>query len=566
MFMVGLATLSVLLLAGYWLSRRNDRPKARVLAVSVRQLTADGNVEFASLSADGRYFVYDSYRDSKESLWVANVAGGNPVQVQPPKNIQIRSLAFAPDGNTIFYVADGTLYRSPVTPGAAQKVLDGIVNFSISPDGRQIAVVRADSDRATSTIVISNLDGTGLPHELASLPLRNGYSPYSAWSPDGAMLAIGAVSQSKPTQMALMGVRIADGATNQLTPQLWSSIGKVAWLRDNSGLVLDATVEQSYFRIWLIDYPSGEARCITNDAAHYGRASVSISNDGASLLAVRDESSAQIWISPAADLKKAQQITSSSLGKLDGNEGLTWAPDGRIVYSSFFNDSYSLWIMNVDGSGARQLTSAGFNDQLPQVTSDGRYIVFQSDRGGGSDIWRVNLDGSDMKQLTNSGRSAWPDLTPDGKWIIYVARDAKVKTIQKISIDGGTPIRMLAADLPSVSPDGKLLAATYLDEEEKRTRLAVFLIEGGEALSHFSIPASATFNGGLRWLPDGSAVVYRDYRDGLWAQKISGGAPEKLAGLPNKKIRYFDWSSDGRQFAMSYGEEVRDVVLISNFR
>lgn len=41
---------------------------------------------------------------------------------------------------------------------------------------------------------------------------------------------------------------------------------------------------------------------------------------------------------------------------------------------------------------------------------------------------------------------------------------------------------------------------------------------------------------------------------------------ENMAGVPAKRIYYFDWSHDGRQLALSYGDEARDVVLISHSR
>jgi hypothetical protein len=39
-----------------------------------------------------------------------------------------------------------------------------------------------------------------------------------------------------------------------------------------------------------------------------------------------------------------------------------------------------------------------------------------------------------------------------------------------------------------------------------------------------------------------------------------------VEGLPNEDIFFFDWSKDGNSLALSYGSELRDVVLISNFK
>ncbi|MGI8639172.1 MAG: hypothetical protein ACR2MG_04390 [Pyrinomonadaceae bacterium] len=39
-----------------------------------------------------------------------------------------------------------------------------------------------------------------------------------------------------------------------------------------------------------------------------------------------------------------------------------------------------------------------------------------------------------------------------------------------------------------------------------------------------------------------------------------------LEGLPAEKLYQYEWSPDGKQFAFTRGREVRDVVLISDFR
>ena len=38
------------------------------------------------------------------------------------------------------------------------------------------------------------------------------------------------------------------------------------------------------------------------------------------------------------------------------------------------------------------------------------------------------------------------------------------------------------------------------------------------------------------------------------------------SGLPNQRIYRVDGSRDGRWFALSFGDEVRDVVMMNGFR
>lgn len=46
----------------------------------------------------------------------------------------------------------------------------------------------------------------------------------------------------------------------------------------------------------------------------------------------------------------------------------------------------------VDGSEVRNLTNHPSRDQLPAFSPDGKWILFQSDRGGSVDIYRQEIE------------------------------------------------------------------------------------------------------------------------------------------------------------------------------
>jgi Tol biopolymer transport system component len=79
------------------------------------------------------------------------------------------------------------------------------------------------------------------------------------------------------------------------------------------------------------------------------------------------------------------------------------------------------------------------------------------------------------------------------------------------------------------------------------------------------IPASASTSAGIRWSPDGRQLTYVEHRkDGanIWSQPLNGGAPHQLTQLHGYALFSFDWSRDGKEFALSRGIQARDVVLI----
>ena len=73
----------------------------------------------------------------------------------------------------------------------------------------------------------------------------------------------------------------------------------------------------------------------------------------------------------------------------------------------------------------------------------------------------------------------------------------------------------------------------------------------------------------LRWSPDGRELSYIVTRAGvsnIWSQPIDGGPPKQLTDFNSNLIFFYDWSRDGKQFALARGTVSSDVVLINDLR
>src|SRR5215212_6532792 len=84
-----------------------------------------------------------------------------------------------------------------------------------------------------------------------------------------------------------------------------------------------------------------------------------------------------------------------------------------------------VFIANADGSGERPLVSPADIDYDAAWSSDGKSIVFTSERGGSADLYRVNADGCGLERLTDS--PAYDDqaaFSPDGKRLVFVSSRA----------------------------------------------------------------------------------------------------------------------------------------------
>jgi Tol biopolymer transport system component/DNA-binding winged helix-turn-helix (wHTH) protein len=555
-------------------ARRGNSDAIPYAEAKIKQLTTKGTVRWAVLSRDGKFYAYTlTERDGgKESLWLGQTDGGNDLELRPPDDIVYNGLAFSPDDKTIYFTVNGGaqsqngFFKLPLLGGVAEKLSNDVkAQFALSSDGKQIAFFRTNKETESTAVVIANLDGTGM-RELVTRPMDKPFGLCADWSPDGSLLAVSAAGDSTKESREVFVVRVADGHLEQLSAFEWIRISNLVWTPDARGLILVAQDKREGFRsLWHVDHRTGDARRLSRDTDGYG-AALSLSADGNSLLATQVRRESNIWIAPAGDLAAARQVTFSSINGLYGYYGFDWTPDDRIVFSAGIDRALAIYSMDLNGGQTRQLTSGGFSDQTPNVTADGRFIVFQSNRGGSSEIWRAGLDGSDLRQLTTGGGDHSPHTTPDGKWVVYVStRDGK-SFVWRIPIEGGESVRLTDKESsnPRVSPDGTLIACSYRADPKSAGQLALLKTEDGAPVKLFDVPRSARFNDSIRWTPDGKAVCYRDNINGIWRQAIDGGEPQRLAGLPEEASFRYGWSRDGKHFAFARGRALADAVLITN--
>ena len=568
--------VSVVAVAGFLMMRKIQEARAaanRFQQIKIRQLTNDGRVVNAAISPDGKFYVFAHGERDTMSLRLGPMNGEAPIELRPPASVAYRCITFSPDGRSIYYTAieDGqdktALYQLPLLGGVPVKLRDDFVDyFTISPNEKLVATVKGDVGTRTASLRVSNLDGTN-ERVLVTLPYGRGlYGPNVSWSPDGSILALGVSTDDSAIQGAIYVLPLASGEMRLLTTANWRDIRRTAWLKDNSGILLVGASQdaQESRQVWLVDYPSGGFRRVTNDLNSYD-IGLSVTSDGSNLLLVQHQQISNVWLAPADDVSRAKQITFGAFNRGDGGLGIDWAPNGKIIYTALVTNSSTIWIMDADGSNAKELTPPGASDTTPSVTADGRFIVFQSNRGGPGEIWRMNLDGTSPQPLTSCGRNFQPSVSPDGRWVVYRSDCDSLNNLWRVPIEGGTPVRLTdkSAFWPWVSPDNKWVACEYASSPGE-TQLAIIPSAGGPPAKLFKVATSANFRYGIRWTPDGQAVTYRDWVSGIWRQPIDGGAAERIPGLPPEKIFPYAWSRDGKLLAFTRGTEIRDVVLISD--
>lgn len=149
------------------------------------------------------------------------------------------------------------------------------------------------------------------------------------------------------------------------------------------------------------------------------------------------------------------------------------SPDGTTIVFDLLGDIYR---MPIEGGEATVLRSGVPWEVQPRFSPDGNEILFTSDAGGGDNCWIMQADGSNARQITKEdfrllNNGVW---TPDGQYIIArkhftSGRSLGAGEMWMYHISGGTGTQLTErkndqqdVNEPSVSPDGRYV---YFSED-----------------------------------------------------------------------------------------------------
>ena len=144
------------------------------------------------------------------------------------------------------------------------------------------------------------------------------------------------------------------------------------------------------------------------------------------------------------------------------------SPDGRTIAFDLLGDIYT---MPVSGGEARCIRSGLAWEVQPRWSPDGGKILFTSDSGGGDNIFVMNADGSGARQVTKEtfrllNNAVW---SPDGQYIVARKHFTSTRSLGAgemwmYHISGGEGLQLTKrkndqqdVNEPCFSPDGKLL-------------------------------------------------------------------------------------------------------------
>jgi dipeptidyl aminopeptidase/acylaminoacyl peptidase len=237
----------------------------------------------------------------------------------------------------------------------------------------------------------------------------------------------------------------------------------------------------------------------------------------------------------------------------------SFSVDGRTI--AFARDGH-IYTVRPDGSGERRLTNGTDVDSRPQVSPNGRIVLFQRTPAGSeaTQLYTVPAGGGTATPLTGGTEDeAEARFAPDGKTIVFVRR----------SIVGGR----LNDDLYSVRPSGsgltRLTTTARVDEFGPRYFAGGIVFSRGnqsEGAAGYADIYTMKKNGtkvtplvegvGSAYVedvsPQGHTLIFRRDR-GLWQKKIGPGRAKKVAELPDGSETNSVFSTDGLSVATLIG-------------
>ncbi|HJS17194.1 MAG TPA: hypothetical protein VJ785_00490, partial [Anaerolineales bacterium] len=190
-----------------------------------------------------------------------------------------------------------------------------------------------------------------------------------------------------------------------------------------------------------------------------------------------------------------------------------WSPDGeRIAFTSIRDGNEQVYVLDIDSLAVTRLTDPDPNreNSQPAWSPDGKQIAYMMKRVGAYQIWVMSDTGQDKLQLVRSGQALWdfsPAWSADGNIILFNQRpgDTAVPRPWLMSIQYGESENATRLNYPTpiedveFSPDGLWLVSEGRDNEGNRD--IYFMTVTGGNRTRLTNDAADDFDPAWRPLP-----------------------------------------------------------------
>jgi Tol biopolymer transport system component len=191
--------------------------------------------------------------------------------------------------------------------------------------------------------------------------------------------------------------------------------------------------------------------------------------------------------------------------------------------------------------------------ETAEVTRDGRWLVFPSDRNGSWQIYKMPAAGGEAIQLTTDSAGAYgPSWSPDGHQIAFHSMRSGNRDLYTMAADGSGLVQRTSSPAheldPTWSRDGRALLAEVIPAEGSgagstflaASTFGLVPLDGGAMRT---IPVAGDF---ARWSPTEDLIVFHS-SDGLRVMSPAGATRLLVPISPDGEEAYYSaWSPDGK--------------------
>jgi Tol biopolymer transport system component/predicted Ser/Thr protein kinase len=557
---IGVAVLTIVAVAAvFWLKRDTRSLWERV--ASGGQLTlvvaSEDPLVDPSVSFDGKMLAYIALdKQSASDVFVRRVAGGSLVRISNDRARE-GSPRFSPDGERLAFTrreerdSPPEIRIVPALGGDAIATITSAADPRWSPNGTELAFLRPTISGGTQ-LVVSSVNGSNarvLLEPDSTFPFMR----EPAWAPDGQEIAI--VRGSGGVAGEIWVVPVNGGAPRKAMadpPEVFSH--SPAYTADGLGIVHSSN-RGGATNIWF--YPRRGGAPVRLTAGPGPDMSPTVAADG-TIAFINSR-----WRN-TLDLFSLRGVPARLLLS---HSPYLWGPafsrDGKtIAFSrSEVDGSWHIWSIPIDGSTPKRLTDTPSGEVYSRFTPDRSSLLFHT-WGTPRRIGRAPVDGGTPQMLDfGSASDAFPDMSPDGKWIAFTRTDADAERVYIAPAAGGTP-RLLTKSpgtVPRWSPDGRHIAFGA----NRNSTGGVFVIEPDGRNER----RLTTTGGWPVWWPDGRQIGFlvpgRSSGQEIHVVGREGGPTRHLTDIVyNGSNHPFDVSPDGSRIVTTNAVHVSDEIWL----
>ena len=465
---------------------------------------------------------------------------------------------WSPDGQSVGFFANGELKRISITGGPPQALAPTAVDVRGASWGADDRIVFA-SAFVGPLMQVSASGGKVTPATKLDKGRNEGTHRWPWFLPDGKhFLYYAAVSTGlEPGEIfvAELGSDKVKRVTQASSLSVYASPGYLVFVR---GSTLVAQVFDTQ-RLEMRGEAAPLGVDLPSNSATSGQRALSASLDGTLAWHTQVSAASQ----PVVFDRQGHEIT--RLAEAGAWYAPHFSPDGQrlVTVRSMENNTVGdIWTVDIARNVATRMTLDPADENSPAWSSDGKRLVFTSDRKGASgDLYVMSADQPGSEQLLLASEYAkTPDsFSPDGRFLIFeVSTPQNRQDLWLLSFEGdrkavpflATPFSELNARF---SPDGRRLA--YTSDVSGAPEIYVRPFQDSGATWRVSNRGGRT----PAWKADGREIYYLAPDNTLMTAPVTSTVPFQTGPpLPLFKIAVsetsdfqFDVSPDGKRFVVN---------------